>query len=290
VSVSAQATGLHANTAYRFRVSATNAGGTSPGDEQTFTTLPEAPSVTTGAASSITQTTATLNALVNPNGEPVTECKLEYGTTTSYGSSAPCGVSPGSGHSDVAVSASITALAAATSYHYRVLATNAQGTGEGSDQTFTTPLPTALQEQGVAAAQARKKPALPAAELVSTSLTASSAGTVIVRVSCPAEVSSCAGTVTLRTLSAVSTGATVSRPQKARAAILTLAVGSFKVAGGRATTVKLHLSSRARALLARTRVLRARATLLSRDPTGARDTTQMTVTIRAEKSPATRRP
>jgi hypothetical protein len=288
VLVSGQATGLDANTVYHYRISATNAGGTSVGDEQTFTTLPEAPSVTTGTASSITQTAATLNALVNPDGEQVTECKLEYGSNTSYGSSAPCGASPGGGHSVVAVSASITSLTAATTYHYRVLATNAQGTSEGRDETFTTLLATTLQEQGVSASQARKKPAVPEARLVRTSLTANAAGTVIVTISCPAEESSCTGTVTLRTLDAVSTGATVSRPQKAKAAILKLAVGSFKVTGGRATTVKLRLSSRARALLAHTRVLRARATLLAHDPAGTRHTTQMTVTIHAERSPATR--
>ena len=51
----------------------------------------------TGAASSITQTTASLNATVNPNGGAVSECKLEYGLTTSYGKTAPCTPSPGSG-------------------------------------------------------------------------------------------------------------------------------------------------------------------------------------------------
>ena len=289
VSVSAQATGLDANSAYHFRISATNAGGTSVGDEHAFTTLPEAPSVITGTASSVTQTTATLNALVDPNGEQVTECKLEYGPTMSYGSSAPCGIPPGSGQGAVAVSASIAALAAATSYHYRVVATNAKGTGEGRDQTFSTLLATTLQEQGVSASQARKKPRVPEAKLVSTSLRANSAGTVIVRISCPAQESSCEGTVTLRTLSAVSIGASASRPQRARAAILTLAIGSFNVAGGRVSTVNLHLSRRARALLAHTGVLRARATLLAHDPAGAQESTQTTVTIRAEKSRATRR-
>ena len=43
------------------------------------------PTVETEAASSITQTAATLNATVNPNGGEVSECKFEYGTTTSYG-------------------------------------------------------------------------------------------------------------------------------------------------------------------------------------------------------------
>lgn len=96
------------------------------------------PTVTTAAASSITQTAATLNASVNPNGEEVGECKLEYGTSTSYGSSAPCSPSPGSGSSPVAVSASLTGLTASTTYHFRVVARNAGGTGYGSDETFET--------------------------------------------------------------------------------------------------------------------------------------------------------
>ena len=42
----------------------------------------------TDTASSVTQTAATLNATVNPNGGEVSECEFEYGTTTSYGKTA----------------------------------------------------------------------------------------------------------------------------------------------------------------------------------------------------------
>ena len=138
VAVSASVTGLTANTTYHFRISATNAGGTSKGSDETFKTLPNAPTVVTGAASAVTQTSATLNATVNPNGGEVSECKFEYGTTTAYGSSAPCTPSPGSGTSPVAVSASVTGLTANTTYHFRISATNAGGTSKGSDETFKT--------------------------------------------------------------------------------------------------------------------------------------------------------
>ena len=57
----------------------------------------EVPTVLTGAAAEITQTGATLNGSVNPNGSEVTECEFEYGTGTGYGSSAPCTTAPGSG-------------------------------------------------------------------------------------------------------------------------------------------------------------------------------------------------
>jgi phosphodiesterase/alkaline phosphatase D-like protein len=137
VAVSAAVTGLAANTTYHFRVVAVNAGGTSKGSDETLKTLPNAPTVVTGTASS-TQTTATLNATVNPNGGNVSECKLEYGTTNTYGSSASCSPSPGSGTSAVAVSASITGLTANTTYHFRISATNAGGTSKGSDETFKT--------------------------------------------------------------------------------------------------------------------------------------------------------
>src|SRR6202035_5576154 len=82
---------------------------------------------------------ATLNATVNPNGAQVAECKLEYGPTEAYGSNVPCSSAPGSGNVPVAVSAAVTGLAANTSYHFRVVASNPGGTGKGADQTFATP-------------------------------------------------------------------------------------------------------------------------------------------------------
>src|SRR5437588_8543305 len=138
VAVSAAISGLTADTTYHFRISATNAGGTSTGADETLKTLPDAPTVKTEAATLVTQTTATLNASVNPNGSEVSECKFEYGTTTSYGSSAACTPAPGSGTSNVAVSAAIGSLAANTTYHFRASATNAGGASTGADQTLTT--------------------------------------------------------------------------------------------------------------------------------------------------------
>jgi hypothetical protein len=103
-------------------------------------TPPAAPTVETKAATAVTQTSATLNASVNPNGVQVSECKLEYGPTTSYGQSAPCTPPPGMGTSEVAVSAALESLAEGATYHFRVSATNAGGPSFGSDLTFTTTL------------------------------------------------------------------------------------------------------------------------------------------------------
>jgi hypothetical protein len=106
-----------------------------------FANVLQAPTVVTGAASAVTQSSATLNATVNPNGATVSDCHFNYGTSTSYGSSVPCTTLPGSGTSPVAVSAPLTGLIAKTTYHFQIVATNATGTGEGTDQTFTTANP-----------------------------------------------------------------------------------------------------------------------------------------------------
>jgi photosystem II stability/assembly factor-like uncharacterized protein len=97
-----------------------------------------APYAETGPGSQITQTSATLNATVNPNGSQITDCRFEYGTSTSYERSEKCTPEPGAGTSPVAVSAAVTGLTANTEYHFRVSATNAGGTTKGADATFKT--------------------------------------------------------------------------------------------------------------------------------------------------------
>lgn len=111
--------------------------------------------------------------------------------------------------------------------------------------------------------------------VASTSLTATPSGSVVLKVSCGGP-SSCAGTVTLRTVSAVS----AARHKKS---ILTLASGSFTAAGASVKAVTLHLSAKARALLARVHVLRAQATIVARDSQGAVHTTPIVVTLRPAK-------
>lgn len=92
------------------------------------------PTVTTLDATSITGTGATLNGIVNPNSGP-TSYRFHWGTTTSYGYTTPT-KSAGSGSSDVVVFSTITGLTPGTTYHFKLVATNALGTGNGSDMTF----------------------------------------------------------------------------------------------------------------------------------------------------------
>jgi subtilase family serine protease len=136
--------------------------------------------------------------------------------------------------------------------------------------------------QEVSAFHASIPPPAPDAGLARTSLKVSFSGAVTLQISCPAGVSECSGTITLRTLKAVSVSGGHAPRQKP--SILTLAMGSFTVAGGKLRTITLHLSKEARALLARSHTLRARATLVARDPQGASHTTRMIVTLHAPKA------
>ncbi len=106
------------------------------------TGIPAAPSATTGAATSITSTTATLNGTVNPNYDSTTVI-FDYGTTIGYGSTATATQSPlGSHGTATAVSAPISGLTQNQEYHFRDPATNSVDTTNGGDLTFTT-LPSA---------------------------------------------------------------------------------------------------------------------------------------------------
>jgi hypothetical protein len=95
-----------------------------------------APSVSTGAAGSITRSAAAVSGTVNPNGRSTTYY-FQYGTTTSYGPTT-ASQAAGSGTTAVNVSANLSGLTAGATYHYRVYGSNASGTAYGSDRTFTT--------------------------------------------------------------------------------------------------------------------------------------------------------
>jgi hypothetical protein len=135
VSVSANLTGLKAGTTYHYRVVANNAAGTSRGGDAVFTTLVP-PDVTTGAATGISASSATLNGTVDPNGRS-TSYYFDYGTSTSYGTKTGS-KSAGSATSAQAASTGISGLAAGRTYHFRIVATSDAGTTVGKDVTFTT--------------------------------------------------------------------------------------------------------------------------------------------------------
>jgi hypothetical protein len=108
---------------------------------EVFSELITLPNVTTGSATAIAPTSATLNGTINPDGVELTECKFEYGKLANpgYESSVACAQSPaaiGSGTADVPVSADISGLDLGARYRFRLVATNADGTAKGGESTF----------------------------------------------------------------------------------------------------------------------------------------------------------
>ena len=66
-----------------------------------------------------------------------TTYRFEYGTSTSYGLQT-AEADAGSGTGAVDASADLSGLTTDTTYHYRVVATNAAGVDRGSDHTLKT--------------------------------------------------------------------------------------------------------------------------------------------------------
>lgn len=125
-------------TTYYYHVIAENAAGTTEGSLQSFTT-PAPPIATIGEAQEIVRDAATISGTVDPAGLESTY-HFQFGTTTAYGQNAPTvqGSSLPAGFGATPVSVRITGLTPDTVYHYRIVASNREGTTCSSDQTLTT--------------------------------------------------------------------------------------------------------------------------------------------------------
>ena len=166
VAVSANLTGLSPDTAYHYRILATNPGGTTYGTDQTFSTQPGStvsgsgtgqtvttqsgpPSpVITGAPAVTGPNGAAFSGSVNPDGLATT-AYFQYGIPPN--AQGPEGAGPtftqftstqaiGSDFSSHAVSASVSGLVPNELYDVRLVATNSAGTTYGPVETFTTAL------------------------------------------------------------------------------------------------------------------------------------------------------
>jgi hypothetical protein len=101
------------------------------------TALAASPVLEGEGASGVTPFGATIEALINPEGE-TTSCAVEYGKTTSYGSSIECNPASLEGAELQFISAQLTGLEVARTYHFRVVATNGSGSTKGPDHEFST--------------------------------------------------------------------------------------------------------------------------------------------------------
>jgi hypothetical protein len=125
---------LSVGTPYHFRLVARNANGESHGGGEAF--LTQGPVLSAEAVQSAASMEATLQAAVNPNGLPTTY-HIEYGPSAAYGSRSS-ERTVGSDTADHLVTTTLKGLQPASTYHWRVVATNSAGIAQGQDRTFNT--------------------------------------------------------------------------------------------------------------------------------------------------------
>ena len=144
VPVHVALSGLAPDTTYHYRLQASNASGSNPGEasqDQEFST--PGPGIQEESASIVTSVSATLGAKIDPD-EAATSYYFQYGTSAAYGTSLPAqpGLGLGAAKGYQAVNVHLQGLATGTTYHYRVVAVSESGgepiINEGPDETFTT--------------------------------------------------------------------------------------------------------------------------------------------------------
>ena len=149
VPVSAMLEGLERDTTYYFSIQASNNNGINEhaASQPLHFTTP-GPGMAEESVSSISSTSATFGAKIDPNGAS-TNYYFEYGTTTGYGTDAPAmpGETIGAGKGYNEEAQHVQGLSPGTTYHYRVVIESElqiqpgvfrKVSFDGSDQTFTT--------------------------------------------------------------------------------------------------------------------------------------------------------
>jgi len=139
--------GLLPGQTYHFRLVATSAGGVAYGQDALFVTQAAKPSGVTGQATDVTYRSAGLCGTVDAMGAE-TSYYFQYGATAAYGRKSSIQSLPADAVA-TAVLAAISGLQYNTHYHYRIVATNSNGTVYGADRFFKTTVlpPSALTER-----------------------------------------------------------------------------------------------------------------------------------------------
>ncbi|HEU4906971.1 MAG TPA: hypothetical protein VFT19_12770 [Solirubrobacterales bacterium] len=134
VAVEADLTGLHPGTTYHYRLKATYPTGPELGEDTTVQT--SGPRIVASWAQDVIFTEAILKAEIDPEGKATTY-RFEYGVSEAYGSETP-ELAVGSDSSVHELTRFLEGLEEDTTYHFRLIATNADAENVGPDQTFAT--------------------------------------------------------------------------------------------------------------------------------------------------------
>jgi hypothetical protein len=219
---------------------------------------PAAPDVAGADATELTGTGVTLHGTITPNGAPA-NWHFELGTTTGYGAVIGSAVTGSAGFEPELAGATVTSLQPGTTYHYRLVAGHAYGTGAGEDRTFTTPAAPPVNDGG--------QTGQPGAGAVCAGVRFAAVkvrlrhGAVSPRLTCPSTArSACTGTLRVRSARRV-------------------AKSAFSIAPGRTVAVRVKLGAAVRRALLRSKAPRLSATV-SAAAGGATATTKATLRVR----------
>lgn len=137
-SFSSSISGLTANTNYYVRAYATNSAGTAYGNQINFTTSQNItlPTVTTTAASSITQNSAISGGNASNDGGAAVTARGVCWSNSQYPTTADNHTNDGTGTGSF--TSAIAGLTAATTYYVRAYAANSVGTSYGNQISFST--------------------------------------------------------------------------------------------------------------------------------------------------------
>ena len=187
--------------------------------------------VGTGAASAVTQSSATVAGTVNTDGAHAL-VHFDYGTSTAYGQSTTAQLLPPTASVSTAFAASLAGLPAGTTIHYRAVAQTDFGTVDGADETFTT----------------ATSPPPPAVAVLASGTATVTRGRAAVKIACRgASGERCDGNLKLTLRVRVTTGR--GRHRRHKAVTLTLGHAGVHLAAGGRGTVTVRLSNTARQLL-----------------------------------------
>jgi hypothetical protein len=137
INFTANASGLMAGTTYYVRAFATNAVGTSYGNELTFSTLPATlPILSTRSVTLVTASSASSGGEITSDGGALITDRGICWSTTANPTVNDSKISQGSGAGQF--EGQLTGLAKTTTYYVRAYATNSVGTAYGSEMSFNT--------------------------------------------------------------------------------------------------------------------------------------------------------
>jgi hypothetical protein len=139
IAVTADLSGLAPGTTYHRLLKGTSAEGGNFSQDAMFITLPLPVIVSQSGDGGLDS--ATLTAQINPRFDA--SYHFEYGLDATYGASThekPLG----GGFDDLTATETISGLTPGRTYHFRVVATSANGSATGEDATFTTTPPPSI--------------------------------------------------------------------------------------------------------------------------------------------------